>query len=251
MPDSRRTSKASSADFSSTSSSLGLFISDDDLLALANDDVDFWMSLHATEGAYTRRVNTPPLAQPVRCELSTTYACGIFTSPSSCSPSPPPPAKPLPIPIPLPRLSKLELGRKTVVEPLHSPELVSPLFPPPILAESLPSLASSSSTSTCSAPHPASPLHGNDTPPNSFSPDEPSPRKLPFPPLDSPPLEFSYVTDIDLHLLAGIVAQEARQRRAGQRRWTEDVDAEVKRDEEMGRVKCWVEHRRGRRARVA
>ncbi|KAJ8293667.1 hypothetical protein OF846_002939 [Rhodotorula toruloides] len=278
MPDSRRPSNASSSDSSSTISSLGLLISDDDLLALANDDVDFWMSLHMSEypvadptsslplnnplfrllrdppshaarPAKQHRLSTPSPTRAAPCELSPACACGTFSLPSSCSTSSPPPSTPQPVWIPLPRLLKLEFRRNTVAESSHSPGLVSPLFLPPTLPGSLPSLVSSSPpTSSSSVRQAASPSHSNDTPPDSFSPGEPSPRKLPFAPLDSPRL--SYDLDLDLHLLAGVVAQENRLRRVGGRRRTHDVDA-VSKDAGMGRVECWVEDQRGRRVKVA
>ncbi|CDR39933.1 hypothetical protein NBRC10512_000264 [Rhodotorula toruloides] len=239
MPDSRRPSNASSSDSSSTISSLGLLISDDDLLALANDDVDFWMSLHMSEYPVADPTSSLPLNNPLFRLLRDPPSHAARPAKNTDSP----------VWIPLPRLLKLEFRRNTVAESSHSPGLVSPLFLPPTLPGSLPSLVSSSPpTSSSSVRQAASPSHSNDTPPDSFSPGEPSPRKLPFAPLDSPRL--SYDLDLDLHLLAGVVAQENRLRRVGGRRRTHDVDA-VSKDAGMGRVECWVEDQRGRRVKVA
>lgn len=60
MLETRRPSNASSTDAPSTSntSSLGLLVSDDELLALANDDVEFWMTLHTS--AYSLALSSSP-----------------------------------------------------------------------------------------------------------------------------------------------------------------------------------------------
>ncbi|BGP25601.1 hypothetical protein JCM10295v2_004529 [Rhodotorula toruloides] len=204
----RRPSNASSTgSSSSTTPVLALFVSKDDLLALANDDVDVWMSLNAPTYPVAPSPPSLPPGQPLFRLLRDPVAPPARPTKQRRPSTPSPAHPPRPISIPLPRLRDLQILQSPIVKPSTSPSLVSPLFLPPILAESLSSLASpaSSASSASSASRSGHDDHSFE----SFLPSESQPRKPPSEMLDRLDLVcgLNVDVDVDLHVLVGIVTQ--------------------------------------------